>query len=183
MTVREPHVTIEDFIQFVFRDENVERMFELIHGEIVEVSPSRSGHSEVATSIAFEIKLFCRETSVPGHVTGADGTYEVLGNVIAPNVAYKTTPTDKVNYPDPVPPELAVEVISPTDKAPAVTRKRQIYLDAGILYWEVYVDDERIDMYTPGQPIRSLDMDDTLNGGGVLPGFTLPVEEVLGLWG
>ncbi len=182
MTVREPRVTIEDFIQFVFRDENVERMFELIHGEIVEVSPSRSGHSEVAIAIAFEIKLFCQEKGMPSHVTGADGTYDVLGNIIAPDVAYKTTPTDKVNYPDAMPPELAVEVISPTDKAPDIARKRQIYLDAGILYWEVDVDDERIDVYAPGQPIRSLGMDDTLDGGDILPGFTLPVQDVLALW-
>ncbi len=41
MTTREPQVTIDDFIQFVFRDENADRMFELINGEIVEVSPSR----------------------------------------------------------------------------------------------------------------------------------------------
>ncbi len=182
MTVREPHVTIEDFIQFVFRDENVERMFELIHGEIVEVSPSRSGHSNVAVSVSSAIWSYCQEKGLPHYVTGADGTYDVLGNIIAPDVAYKTTPTDKVNYPDPVPPELAVEVISPTDKAPDIARKRQIYLDAGILYWEVDVDDERIDVYAPGQPIRSFAMDDTLDGGDVLPGFTLPVKDVLALW-
>ncbi len=182
MAVREPHVTLDDFIQFVFRDENVDRMFELINGEIVEVSPSRSGHSEVAASIIFEIKLFCREKGLPGHVTGEAGTYNVLGNVIAPDVAYKTMPTDKVNYPDAVSPELAVEVISPTDRKADIARKRQIYLAASILYWEVYVDDERIDVYTPGQPVRSLGMDDTLDGGDVLPGFTLPIKDVLDLW-
>ncbi len=182
MAVREPHVTLDDFVQFVFRDENVDRMFELINGEIVEVSPSRSGHSEVAASIIFEIKLFCREKGLPGHVTAADGTYNVLGNVIAPDVAYKTTPTDRVNYPDPVPPAFAVEVISPTDRKPDIARKRQIYRDADILYWEVYVDDERIDVYAPGQPMRSLGMDDTLDGGAVLPGFTLPVKDVLDPW-
>ncbi len=182
MAVREPHTTIEDFIHFVFRDENVERMFELINGEIVEVSPSRSGYSEVAVSISSAIWLSCREKGLPGHVTGEAGTYEVLGNIIAPDVAYKTTPTDKVNYPDRVPPELAVEVISPTDRKPDIARKRQIYLDAGILYWEVYVDDEHIDVYAPSQPVRSLGMDDTLDGGAVLPGFTLPVKDVLGLW-
>ncbi len=182
MAIREPHVTLDDFVQFVFRDENVDRMFELINGEIVEVSPSRSGHSGVAAMIIGAIVPYCREKKLPCHVTGEAGTYNVLGNVIAPDVAYKTTPTDRVNYPDPVPPEFAVEVISPTDRKPDIARKRQIYLDAGILYWEVYVDDERIDVYAPGQPMRSLGMDDTLDGGEVLPGFTLPVKDILDLW-
>ncbi len=182
MAVREPHVTLDDFVQFVFRNENVDRMFELINGEIVEVSPSRSGHSNVAAMIIVALGNYCRENNLPSFITGEAGTYEVLGNVIAPDVAYKTTPTDKVNYPDPLPPELAVEVISPTDNNPDIARKRQIYLDAGILYWEVYVDDERIDVYVPGQPMRSLGMDDTLDGGDVLPGFTLPVKNVISLW-
>ncbi len=182
MAVREPHVTLDDFVQFVFRDENVDRMFELINGEIVEVSPSRSGHSEVAALIIIAVGNYCREKGLSGRVTGEAGTYNVLGNVIAPDVAYKTTPTDRVNYPDPVPPEFAIEVISPTDRKPDIARKRQIYLDAGILYWEVYVDDGRIDVYPPGQPMRSLGMDDTLDGGAVLPGFTLPVKDVLDLW-
>ncbi len=182
MAVREPHITLDDFIQFVFRDENVDHMFELIHGEMVEVSPSRSGHSGVAAMIIGAIWSYCREKGLPNYVTGADGTYNVLGNVITPDVAYKSTTLDTKNYPDPVPPEFAVEVISPTDKKSDMARKRQIYLDAGILYWEVYVDDERIDVYAPGQPVRSLGMDDTLDGGDVLPGFTLPVKDVLGLW-
>ncbi len=181
MTVREPHVTLDNFVQFVFRDENVDRMFELINGEIVEVSPGRTKNSGVAASISFEIKLFCREKGLPSHVTGEAGTYNVLGNVIAPDVAYKTTPLSSV-YPDPVPPEFAVEVISPTDRKPDIARKRQIYLDADILYWEVDVDDERIDVYPPGQPMRSFGMDDTLDGGAVLPGFTLPMKDVLDLW-
>ncbi len=181
MAIREPHITLDDFVQFVFRDENVDRMFELINGEIVEVSPGRTKNSGVAASIIFEIKLFCREKGLPGHVTAADGTYNVLGNVIAPDVAYKTTSLSSV-YPDPVPPEFAVEVISPTDRKPDIARKRQIYLDASILYWEVYVDDECIDVYPLAQPMRSLGMDDTLDGGEVLPGFTLPVKDVFDLW-
>ncbi len=181
MAVREPHVTLDDFVQFVFRDENVDRMFELINGEIVEVSPGRTKNSGVAILIASAVNFYCREKEIPAYVSGADGTYNVLGNVIAPDVAYKTTPLSNV-YPDPVPPEFAVEVISPTDRKPDIARKRQIYLDADILYWEVYVDDECIDVYAPGQPMRSLGMDDTLDGGAVLPGFTLPMKDVLDLW-
>ncbi len=51
MTVREPHVTIEDCIKFVHQDENVDQMFELIHREIVEASPGRAENSGVAASI------------------------------------------------------------------------------------------------------------------------------------
>ncbi len=65
MTVHEPQVTLDDFIQFVFRDENVERMFELIHGKIVEVLPSRSGHSNVAVSVSSAFWSYCRRRGCP----------------------------------------------------------------------------------------------------------------------
>ncbi len=149
MAVREPHVPLDDFIQFVFRDENGERMFELINGEIVEVSLGRTENSGVAAMIIGAIVPYCRENNLPPYISRADSTYDVLGNVITPDVAYKTTLWSSL-YPDPRPPEFAVAVISPPDRAPAFARKRQIYLGADVLCWEVSIDDERVDVYAVG---------------------------------
>ncbi len=85
-----------------------------------------------------------------------------------------------MEFADPEPPLWAVEVISPTDKATDIRKKRQIYQEAGILLWELYDNVQRVDVYAPGQPVRTFDMDDTLDGSDVLPGFRLAVKDLFG---
>lgn len=176
MAAREK-VTLEDFKQFVNQDENADRLFELINGEIVEVMPGRTRNSEIGHKLAIAVYLFCVARGIPCHTSGGDGVYNVQGHVLAPDFAYKRTPMSD-EYPDPVAPEWAVEVISPTDKANKIREKREIYQHAGILYWEMYPDLKRIDVYAPGQPMRTYGIEDTLDGGSVLPEFTFPVREL-----
>ena len=174
-------VSLEDFVQFALLPENADRDFELIDGEIIEMAPGRTWNSGVGHLLAVAIHNFCDAHDLPCYTSGGDGDYEVQGHVIAPDFAYKQTPLSK-DYPDPVPPLWAVEVISPTDKAPDVRRKRQIYLQAGILLWEIYPDARSVDVYAPGQPVRAFGIDDTLDGeacfASLLPEFTLPVRQL-----
>jgi hypothetical protein len=60
MVLRDRHSTLEAFREFVNRPENADKFFELIHGEIVEVSPSRTSVSEVGQIITFKVHLFCQ---------------------------------------------------------------------------------------------------------------------------
>jgi Uma2 family endonuclease len=169
--------TIEDFQAFVARPENSDRLFELINGEIVEKMPGRTSNSELSYNLAFEVKSFCKAHNLPCHISGGDGAYAIQGQVVAPDFAFKTTPMSD-EYPDPEPPLWVVEIISPTDKAVNIRTKREIYIEAGILYWEMYPDLRRGDVYAPGQPVRTVGMDGILDGGAVLPGFELPVKDI-----
>lgn len=172
-------MTIGEFRDFVEQPENTNRTFELINGEIKEVSPSRTRNSEFLMLITIAVGIFCRERKLPCHISGADGAYNIDGHVVAPDFAYKPTPMSD-EYPDPEPPLWVVEVISPTDNAPDIRAKRQIYIQAGILYWEMYPQSESIDVYAPGQPPRTINIDEILDGGDVLPGFTLSMHELFG---
>jgi Uma2 family endonuclease len=127
--------------------------------------------------LVFEVRLFCREHNLPCHTASKDAAFNINGNTIAPDFVYKTTEMSN-EYPDPVPPLWAVEIISPTDKAADIRNKREKYILAGILYWELYPDEISIDVYAPGQPKKTYSMGDTLDGGDVLPGFTLPVAKL-----
>src|SRR5690606_21747152 len=111
--------------------------------------------------------------------SSADGAYAVDGHVVASDFAYKLTPMSD-EYPDSVAPQWVVEIISPTDKAEDIRSKREIHLSAGILLWEVYPKSERIDVYSPGEPMRTLTAEDVLDGGRVLPGFTISARELFG---
>ena len=65
-----------------------------------------------------------------------------------------------------------------TDSATDVRIKRKTYQQAGVLYWEVYPNEKSIDVYVPGQPVTTLGIVDTLDGGTVLPGFTVAVKDL-----
>jgi len=170
-------MTIDDFERFIARPENADRLFELINGEIIEVSPGRTSNSSLEHTLAFAVRLFCKQHELIGYTSGGDGAYSVQGNIVAPDFAYKRTPMSDL-YPDPDPPLWAVEIISPTDKAKAIREKRNIYVEAAILYWEMYPESRSIDVYPPGQPMKTMKIDDVLDGGDVLPGFKLAVKDI-----
>lgn len=171
-------MTLAEFQQWAELPENADREYELINGEVVEVTPVRTSNSELHDILAFEVRLFCRDNNRPCRTTSGDGAYAILGHVVAPDFAYKTTSTSDI-YPDPEPPLWAVEIISPTDKAKDIRDKREIYRQAGILYWELYPQSYSVDVYGPGEPMRTIGIDGVLDGGKVLPGFTLPLRDLL----
>lgn len=53
------------------------------------------------------------------------------------------------------------------------------YLSVGTLLWMVYPETKPVEVYAPGQPVRVLDVNATLDGSDVLPGFTLAVKEIV----
>lgn len=120
-----------------------------------------------------------------GLITGADGTYEVLlGLVRLPDVAFVSwdrLPERRV--PDePIPnvvPDLAVEVLSASNTAKEMARKRGEYFRAGVrLVWEIDPRARTARVYTSESSFTDLAVNDTLDGGTVLPGFTLPLAQL-----
>jgi Uma2 family endonuclease len=176
MAAREK-ATLEYFKQFVEQPENADRLFELIDGEIVEKMPGTTRNSGISMILGSEVHIFCKQNQLPGYVTGEAGTYLVVGHVVAPDFAFKQTPTTS-EYPDPVVPLWVAEVISPNDKPHDIRAKRTIYLQAGILYWEIYPDEQSVDVYAPGEAVRTYNIADTLEVGALLPGFSLTVRDL-----
>ncbi|MEO8397949.1 MAG: Uma2 family endonuclease [Chloroflexota bacterium] len=176
MVARE-NVTLEGFKEFVSRDENVGRLFELINGEIVEVMPGRTSNSQIHGIITATVRPFCKAHGIPCYTANADGAFNVQGNAVAPDFAYKQTPMSN-DYPDPIAPIWAVEIISPTDKVADIRKKREIYRSAQILLWEVYPDERSIDVYVPGESLRTYGIEETIDLDNVIPGFSLSVREL-----
>jgi Uma2 family endonuclease len=176
MVTREK-VTLEQFTEFVYLPENASRVFELINGEIVEKMPGRATNSAISATLIGLAFSFCKQHQLPCVITGEHGTYSVLGHPLAPDFAYRTQPLTGA-YPEPEPPLWVAEVISPTDEPGRIAAKRQIYLQAGILYFEVYPDDQAVDVYAPGQPPRRHVVEDVIDLGSLIPGFTLGVQDI-----
>lgn len=174
MVTREK-VTLEDFKRFVDEPENADRLFELLNGEIVEVMPGRTANSQIHDIIVTEVRSYCKEHGIVCFTSSADGAYAVGGSVLAPDFAYKRTPMSS-EYPDPVAPLWAVEIISPTDKVGEIRKKREIYRGANVLLWEIYPDEQGIDVYAPGQPVQTYGIATSIDVGAIIPGLILAVR-------
>lgn len=180
MVIRKHSVqTPEGFEAFVSLPENAERRFEFIDGEIIEV-PSNPYSSELSATIIFFLKLYAREQR-PGHVTGEQAGYIVAGARLSPDAAFlsksRQAELAREGY-NPVAPDLAVEVVSPTDRESDLQKKLSLYMSAGVLVWVFRPVERVVEVHAPGQSMYTLGIDDTLNGGGVLPGFNIAVKDV-----
>ncbi len=171
--------TIESFEAFVNRPENADRLFEFVGGEIVEV-PTSSFTSQFGARILGYLFIYLLQHSI-GHLTGADGGFMVFGERYAPDVAFmskaRQAELSQETY-NPLAPDLAVEVVSPTDQERLLRLKIANYLAAGTVVWAVYPKDQQVEVYEPGKPVRILGIDDTLDGGEMLPGFTLALSAI-----
>jgi Uma2 family endonuclease len=90
----------------------------------------------------------------------------------------KTRPFPTTNTWD-VLPDLAVEVVSPSDLAEDDREKVREYFRAGIrLVWVIYPRLQLVDVYESAKIVRVLERDEELDGGAVLPGFRLPLRDL-----
>jgi Uma2 family endonuclease len=76
-------------------------------------------------------------------------------------------------------PDLAVEIVSPTNLAEEIDRKITDYFQSEVrLVWVFYPDSGRVYVYQSPTHVSILERTDTLDGGEVLPGFRLPIAQV-----
>jgi Uma2 family endonuclease len=122
-----------------------------------------------------------------GIVTGEAGTVELMPDLVRiPDVAYiswdrmpgRRLPTDPIPR---LAPNLAVEVLSRSNTPGEMAAKRQDYFSAGVqLVWEIDPVARSVTVYTSLTKATTLGASDTLDGGVVLPGFTLPLHQLFG---
>jgi len=73
-------------------------------------------------------------------------------------------------------PDLAIEIISPTNLAEEIDRKITDYSQSEVcLVWVFYPDSGRVYVYQSPTHVSILERTNTLDGGEVLPGFRLPI--------
>ena len=76
-------------------------------------------------------------------------------------------------------PDLVVEIVSPNDRAREVRQKISMWLEHGVsMALEVRPATRTITVHRPGVSPVTLTGDDVLDGGDVLPGFSLPLSEI-----
>ena len=185
MAVQEKLYTANDLIEIAQRPENADKWLELWNGVIVEMPPPTSKHSVIVARILAFLLAFVEARGL-GYVTGADGGYILApGYIFMPDVGYISKIRQPI-FPDSLftaAPDLAVEVVSPSNNPRELLTKIEHYLQFGTqLVWAVYPNEQIVDVYhlanDGGLHIQKFTLEDTLDGGDVLPGFTLSVRSI-----
>ena len=179
MVVQEKLYTAEELAQMP--DDGRRR--ELVKGVLIEMSPAGDRHTVLGAHLSYYIYGFTLAHELEGYVTGADGGFMLFNDpdtVRAPNVAY----VSKAKLPEkltgkffPGAPDLAVEIVSPNDRADDIQEKVTEYLEAGtLLVWVFYPKTRAVVVHTPDGS-HTLGVNDVLHGDPALPGFNLPVRD------
>jgi Uma2 family endonuclease len=158
--------------------------YELVRGELVTMAPAGYAHGNDATEIAWHLRSHVRRHG-GGQVVVEVGF--ILARdpdvVRAPDVAYvdeaRVPPPDEQSGFFQGAPDIAVEVLSPGQPAEPFLEKLLFYLAHGVrLVWVVNPVRETVLVLQPPGQIRLLTIQDTLDGGDVLPGFSVPLAEL-----
>lgn len=186
MAVQEKLYTVDEFWEIAHLPENDEKRLELVEGVIYTMPPAGGEHGEGAGNLFGFIWTHVRQHKL-GHVTAAETGYVLFVNeadkstVRAPDVGYISYQRIPDRLPAkfvPMPPDLAVEVVSPNDSAEEVEAKISDYLRAGVrLILVVYPSSKTATVFRGGA-ISRLNEDEIFDGGDVLPGFSLRIGDV-----
>ena len=156
---------------------------ELIEGVLRTMPPSGGLHEEVALQFGLVFGGFIKAHNL-GRVFGAPGviTAHDPDTVRAPDFAFVGAgrlPDDRSpsGYLD-LPPDLLVEVTSPSDSAADVQDKIEMWLRAGVrMVIQAYPSTRSVALYRSVSDVRLLGPDDIFDGADVLPGFRCPVKD------
>jgi Uma2 family endonuclease len=157
-------------------------------GELVEGALLEKAGGYVQSRLALYLGGLLNAFVIPrnlGIVTGPDGAVELMAGLVRiPDMAF--TSWDRMpgrRCPDsPVPhlaPNLAVEVLSGGNTPGEMAVTRQAYFTAGVeVVWEIDPRARTVVVYTSATASTTLTAGDTLDGGTVLPEFTLPLRQL-----
>lgn len=176
-------VTADELLALSARDED---RYELIQGGVRIMPPAGAEHGYFAMNLGASLYLFASENQL-GVVFAAETGFVLERNPDTVR-ALDTGFVRKARLPRsltgkyfPGAPDLAVEIVSPNDRADAVQDKVQGWLSHGTqLVWVVEPKSRTVTIYRPDGTANVLQADDTLDGEDVLPGFRFPLQR---LWG
>ena len=159
--------------------------YELVRGKLIRMPPPGWRHSRTVVRVASRLDRFVDERQL-GIVLAESGYHLEWepDTVRAPDVSFisaERLPPDEFphSYPT-LAPDLAVEVLSPSERPGARREKMQDYFAAGTrLVWEIDPAQRTITVYRSVHDRTTLAADDELSGAEVLPGFVCRVAELI----
>jgi Uma2 family endonuclease len=167
---------------------------EVVDGEIIVMSPSQRRHNRIAHLLYDSLRDFLKSNRLgvvlmeAAYVLDGDKRADWVKGARLPDVSFiaqkRVEAHDAEHGPDEGPwwlaPDLAVEIVSPTDSYTDVTRKVSDYLRFGVQQiWVIDPQANALRVYTPEKPNGMLlEADELITCASVLPGWQMSVREI-----
>ncbi len=162
-----------------------DKVYEIVNGVPCEVEPKGAYVNLLASELFFIVHQFARRHRLGLAVIEA--MFLLRRNPILqrkPDIAF----VSKARRPrGPIPrqaawevaPDLAVEIVSPTNLADEVDAKVVEYFEAGVrLVWVLFPETRRMYVYESLERMRAIGVNDQLDGGDILPGFSIRLGDL-----
>jgi Uma2 family endonuclease len=175
------HLTAEQFLGLPLDGQR----FELIEGELRAMSPAGSEHGKIIWDLAVELGQFIKRNrlgqgfdSETGYLLSRDPD-----TVRSADISFVTRERlERIGVPQgffPGAPDLAVEVVSPSDRASDVEEKVAAWLRHGTReVWVLRPRQRTVTVHRSSTEVMHLTQDDALESPDLLPGFQLAVRDV-----
>jgi Uma2 family endonuclease len=159
--------------------------YELFNGRLVE-KPMGAKASLIAVAMTFLLGPIARSKRL-GLVFGSDCGYQCFAanpkRVVFPDASFiRRGRLPKDDPPDGhvrIPPDMALEVVSPSNSAEDLMQKILDYLEAGVrLIWAVYPKSRTVLVFRPDNTVSLRKPENELSGEDVIPGFACRVAEL-----
>lgn len=172
-------ITAEEFL--AIPDDG--QRYELIQGELRAVAGAGGEHGNIGAKLLGRLLVHVEDRDL-GRVFNADTGYVIRRNpdvVRLADVSFISKERwESIERREGLiegGPDLTVEVVSPSDSSEDVHEKALLWLSSGVqLLWVVHPRTRTVTGYTPDRQARLLGLEDMLDGGQVVPGFSLPVR-------
>jgi Uma2 family endonuclease len=171
-------ITIQEFERMA-----LDGRWELIDGEPVEMTPAAGRSGWISATIVALLANHVRKSLLGWAFSAETGfiLFDDRQTVRSPDAAVVLR-SRLAELPDsfvPMAPDLAVEVLSPSDRMADALAKIAMYLQAGTpLVWLVNPATRTVVVFRSEMDPVTLDASGTLNGGEILPEFSVPVAEI-----
>ncbi len=175
MTTQQKLVTADELLAMAQRGEG--KRYELVRGALIKKVSAGDPHAIAVSRIDTALSVYSDDNDY-GEARAGEPGYRLEfapDTVRAPDVAWIApgrVPEGTQGFPN-LAPDLVVEVVSPGQN---LAEKAAMWLSFGSReVWVANPDPISITRYRPGQTPEVLGEDDVLDGGDLLPGFSVPV--------
>lgn len=171
-------VSIEEFLAM----EETKPYLELIDGEVVSKAMPTPQHGLLVLELGSQLRNYLKNSREGQAFTEVRHHNPQEERVYLPDLSVTLRgrlPKDSLRALVEVPPDLAIEVLSPDDRAARVLDRVQFYLRAGVqLVWIVDPESRAVFVYRPGVAQEEHRVPDVLDAKPVLSDFTLNLAEL-----
>ncbi|WP_293146806.1 MULTISPECIES: Uma2 family endonuclease [unclassified Microcoleus] len=159
--------------------------YELVNGELIDMGNSGAKHGYVCSILMILLGGYVRLQKLGAMFDSSTAFKMKSGNKRSPDVSFMAK--ERLQGLDDLPdgflegaPDLAVEILSPSNTVEEIHNKLVEYFDNGSrLVWVIHPKEQYVLVYRSAQePDRLLKSADSLDGEDIVPGFTLAVAEL-----